>query len=187
MILRIGALSLFSLVLSVKALGCSCVPPPPTATTYRALAEWNVRKAPVIFEGTVERLTVSGWPIKPIPGANVSIEMRLKVSFSGLHSYRGEVPADAIVETGMGGGDCGYWFEKGKSYLVVAWKEDNGSLSTGICSGTTPLVNAGAELRVLRGEPPTSGDLKEWRARDDGSKPATPPPHQVCGKIALPN
>lgn len=43
------------------------------------------------------------------------------------------------VQTGIGGGDCGYQFELGQRYLVDAYASDvdeNVRLSTGICSGT---------------------------------------------------
>jgi hypothetical protein len=63
---------------------------------------------------------------------------------------------EVAVSTGRGGGDCGYPFQIGTSYLVYAGN-DNGKLSTSICSGTSPEVMV-------------SGTLKELRALRDGTR-----------------
>lgn len=60
------------------------------------------------------------------------------------------------IETGMGGGDCGYGFDIGQSYLVDASPVDagpygeNGRLSTSICTATQPEVMAHNLLREIR-------------------------------------
>jgi hypothetical protein len=151
--------------------------------TYRAFAEWRVNRIPVIFEGQVDGIKVRGWPIKPVAGETISVVPRLTVTFSAVHLYRGEITGDAIIETGLSGGDCGYNFVTGESYLVFAWKEESGKLSTSICSGTTLLEDAGAPLRFLRGEAATAGDLADPKTHI--SKP-TPPVPQLCGKISVP-
>jgi hypothetical protein len=56
---------------------------------------------------------------------------------------------EIVVYTGQGGGDCGYPFLVGTSYLVHA-SSYNGQLSTSICSGTSPEVMAAGVLRELR-------------------------------------
>jgi hypothetical protein len=165
------------------AMACKCSPFPSTITTYRAIDEWRINQSSVIFEGKVESLKVTGWPIKPVAGETVSIIPRVTVSFSSVHVYRGETPAELVVETGLGGGDCGYAFAPGESYLVFAWKEENGRLSTSICSGTKLLEDAGTALRFLRGEAATAADLAD--PRTNISKPTTLA-HQVCGKITAP-
>lgn len=81
------------------------------------------------------------------------------VSVRVVHTYRGAVAGTVSVSTGGGEGDCGFDFETGSQYLVYADKVDNESLVTSICSGTSLLAHADAALRVLRGEPPTQGDL----------------------------
>jgi hypothetical protein len=75
-------------------------------------------------------------------------------SFRGAGTPGGEM----TVYTGSGGGDCGYPFLSGESYLVYAepLKQD-GLLHTGICSATAPAAaEAGAvrELRALRDHKP---------------------------------
>jgi len=68
-----------------------------------------------------------------------------------LESFRGAQKVGDIidVQTGMGGGDCGYRFVVGSKYLVDGWNQD-GVLHTGICSITALLDSSGAELRILR-------------------------------------
>jgi hypothetical protein len=181
--LAVGIVSL--LALAVPAFACKCAPPPQDLNSRRAFAEWRLRNAEIVFEGKVEKIEVQGFPLKPEPGKTVTSKMGIRVSFSAVRSYRGSQREQFMVETGFGAGDCGYLFKTGESYLVHAWAE-SGRLSTSICSGTTELENAGAELRLLRGEPPTPDDLlefgnqrnaREWRA-DDSDK--------ICGKVSFP-
>lgn len=184
--IRIGTALVF-LVAWTTAMACSCAPPSPTIKSYRALAESKVNQTPVIFEGTVESMKVKGWPFQPVAGETVSAIPRVSATFSNVHVYRGQPPAEVVVETGVGGGDCGFEFNKGESYLVFAWKEESGHLSTGICSGTRLLRDAGTELRLLRGEPATSADLAEWRRpTEDLASHGRAPAHQVCGKVSPP-
>jgi len=56
---------------------------------------------------------------------------------------------EIVVNTGRGGGDCGYPFVVGTTYLVYASISDS-QLTTGICSGTKPEVMVGGLLRELR-------------------------------------
>ncbi|HYH82671.1 MAG TPA: hypothetical protein VEX86_22960, partial [Longimicrobium sp.] len=39
------------------------------------------------------------------------------------------------VETGLGGGDCGMVFQRGRTYTVYARRHELGRLGTNICSG----------------------------------------------------
>jgi hypothetical protein len=56
---------------------------------------------------------------------------------------------EVVVHTGTGGGDCGYPFIVGTSYLVYASRHD-GVLGTGTCSGTSPAVMVAGVLRQMR-------------------------------------
>jgi hypothetical protein len=59
--------------------------------------------------------------------------------------------SEATVYTGMGGGDCGYPFVPGVSYLVYAGQQNgDGRLHAGICSATAPAVGVGGVLPELR-------------------------------------
>ncbi len=44
---------------------------------------------------------------------------------------------------------CGYHFKKGRTYLVYAYKDAEGRLSTGICSRTRRLKDAAQDIKVL--------------------------------------
>jgi hypothetical protein len=54
-----------------------------------------------------------------------------------------------VVFTGSGGGDCGFPFRRGESYLVYASANTDGWLGTGICGRTAELSRAAADLREL--------------------------------------
>ena len=54
---------------------------------------------------------------------------------------KGEPRRFVEVETGLGGGDCGVVFQRGRAYTVYAGRNDQGRLGTGICSGpSAPLA-----------------------------------------------
>ncbi|MCU1238512.1 MAG: hypothetical protein JWP63_6479 [Candidatus Solibacter sp.] len=55
------------------------------------------------------------------------------------------------IRTGMGGGDCGYGFQRGQAYVVYAYKGADGVLVASICSRTSPVEQAQADLDYLRG------------------------------------
>jgi len=73
------------------------------------------------------------------------------VHFTVEESFRGSsVPgAGIVVDTGLGGGDCGYPFVPGTRYLVYA-SLTGGRLYAGICSETKPAVMAAGILPQLR-------------------------------------
>jgi hypothetical protein len=74
-----------------------------------------------------------------------------------LEGFSGVDGTAVDVATGMGGGDCGFDFETGQSYLVYAHRLEDGSLSTSICSRTRSLDQAAADLdharRIASGKP----------------------------------
>ncbi|WP_150110438.1 hypothetical protein [Granulicella mallensis] len=82
------------------------------------------------------------------------------------------------IETGMGGGDCGYSFEIGQSYLVDAGHYgENERLSTGICSATQPQGMADGLLREIRAilAHQRLPDLSGVVSRRDSLYSSTPP------------
>jgi hypothetical protein len=80
-----------------------------------------------------------------------------RVSFKLTEVLRGDVPESVDVYTGLGGGDCGFKFDAGKTYLVYAHRAAMGPLTTGICARTkeanSSAQNEIKELRVLAREP----------------------------------
>jgi hypothetical protein len=123
----------------------------------------------IVFEGLVEKQDVKTGPIG-VPASTLSITLastHRAVSIHVLRAYRGQVSGNVTVLTGMGLGDCGFDFESGKKYLVYADRVDAGSLFTSICTGTSPLEQAGPALRFLRGQKPTADDLLDGESYYD--------------------
>src|SRR6202000_1556667 len=120
-------------------------------------------------------IQIRGWPPKPVAGETVNAREPLKVTFSAVHTYRGETGKEVSVKTGLGMGDCGFDFQKGNRYLVFAHKEDTGDLTTSICTGTSLLKDAGNSLRLLGVKPAEADDSQE--EIDDSN-------HRICGRIS---
>jgi len=165
-----------------SAAACSCAPPPPGTRTAWALQQWYLQRTPVVFQGKVDKIVLENFPFKPVPGKSISDIPQLRVSFSEVKFYRGESPGSVAIQTGLGGGDCGYPFEPGRSYLVFAYKDDSGALGTGICSGTRRLKNASTALRALRGDPPLPEDLQEPTGTTI-SGPKAENGRKICGRV----
>lgn len=99
----------------------------------------------VIFTGKVtSKLTVS-------PANLNEYFTRNAFQFSVSESFRGSAIAgqDITIYTGTGGGDCGYEFKIGTSYLVYASVHD-GKLVTSICTPTSPAAQVLHIVRQLR-------------------------------------
>ena len=63
------------------------------------------------------------------------------------------------VDTGMGGGDCGYAFQQGETYLIYARGDKAGRYSTGICDRTRRISEAAEDLDYLRTTARTPSNL----------------------------
>jgi hypothetical protein len=131
--------ALFGLVVLIPQLvhACSCV-------SLAANCDRGWSSGETIFVGeatTVEKVA------QPGPGPPVSYA----VHFTIEEGFRGSgVPGSLIVvDTGFGGGDCGYPFVPGTRYLVYA-SVHGGRLYAGICGETKPAVRAEGVLRELR-------------------------------------
>jgi hypothetical protein len=174
-------------IVSTFASACSCGVPSSSLQTPLARAEWILAHEPgFVFEGTVDHIELKDWPIKVVPGT-VLMRTKVSVTFTSVRIYRGLDSQPPVVVTGIGEGDCGYPFETGRSYLVVAEPDEAGQLSTSICSATYPIEFAGTWLRMLRGEPPAPQDLKDL-SLDSVETRETAVSHgkRICGKVSLP-
>lgn len=164
---------------SGPAFGCKCVSPPPDVKTARDLVQWHAKGSDAIFEGMVQRVELK-WQLTESPvGGLVSTDFEqdppvLQVTFDVSRPYKGVERKDLVLTTGIGGGDCGYDFEIGVQYLVFAYRDDSGHLSTGICSGTELLEESQSDLSYLRGEPADSGSIE---------KAASVSPTTLCGHV----
>ncbi|MBD9470198.1 hypothetical protein [Pseudoxanthomonas sp. PXM01] len=78
-------------------------------------------------------------------------EPRRRVRFIVSETFKGTPVRRLTVDTGIGGGDCGYAFRTGQEYVVYAWGKDD-ALATGICSLTGPATHPRSGLDVLRGD-----------------------------------
>ncbi len=151
-----------------RAFACSCVTPP---TPLGALND-----ADAVFSGTVVSIT----PINQnAPGGIYSLTPASnEVVFSVSSVWKGVARSHVTVVTGMGGGDCGYSFNLGDTYLVYAYSSHPGSpvfylgnirvelpissqqFGTSICTRTAPLSLAAADLAQLGpGAQPGQNDL----------------------------
>lgn len=121
---------------------CSCI-----SVGNGCTRGWDT-SAGVVFLGKVtEKIDQA----RPNAAGVVDLSAGYAVHFSIEESFYGgaEARSDTVVYTGSGGGDCGYPFVVGTSYLVYAGVHD-GRLSTGICNGTQPEIMVGGLLKQLR-------------------------------------
>ncbi|HYE17437.1 MAG TPA: hypothetical protein VEA69_03275 [Tepidisphaeraceae bacterium] len=108
------------------ALASKCAPPPPPAEA--------MGKCDAVFLGKVTAVERG--------------DRSIRVTIAVEKSWKGDAKAELVVSTGMDGGDCGYGFQQGKSYVVYAYARDKG-LSTGTCSRTCHVDEAGEDLKAL--------------------------------------
>lgn len=156
-LLLIAAVSLLYLGLDGPertAFACSCVPPRPPAE--------DLEISDAVFRGTVIAIDQNALRY------NNAVVFDVDRSWKGISNYQNVV----TVITGRGGGDCGYHFEWSKEYVVYASASDDGSLDTGICSGTKPVEYASEDLAVFGAGIIPSPVVDEWLKRqlhtDDG-------------------
>lgn len=123
---------------SMVARACSCLPRGPACQSF-----WTTDS---VFVGTV--LTIEPIAVPRNIGNTVVNTSQLVVRFRVNKAYSGDPGTEVAVQTGLGGGDCGYHFDPGHTYLVYGHKS-NGSLYTGICSGTQAIEQVGAALTWL--------------------------------------
>lgn len=108
------------------AYACSCMMPG-TPLEARDAAQ-------TVFSGTVSALG---------RGPNGLI-----VTFDVDQVWKGPEGAQLSLTTADSSASCGYEFVQGEQYLVYGFAQD-GQLSTGLCTRTAPLANAGEDLAAL--------------------------------------
>ena len=118
---------------------CSCFTPGPCGTGWKG--------GQVVFLGEVTaKDSVRREGADPNTAlARLAVHLTVREVFSGPAA----AAKDIVVHTGMGGGDCGYPFIVGQSYLVFASTYQD-QLITSICSSTTPAVMGAALMQQLR-------------------------------------
>lgn len=116
---------------SRPAAACSCVEQTPAE---------QVASADAVFVATAD-----GGP-REVGGSTLAYELEVEAV------HVGEVDAVVEVRTGRGDGDCG--IDLSGRHLVFAHRDDEGRLSTGLCSGTRPLADGEQATGVGPGRVP---------------------------------
>jgi hypothetical protein len=136
-------LILFAFLLPVDQVSaCSCAEP---LSPKEAVAQ-----AQAVFTGVVTNREES-----PDQDPSSFDRRRRRYRFTVTGVLKGEVGTTIDVSTGLGGGDCGYYFELGHEYLVYAFGSPK-ALSTSICSRTKimePPSQVQEEIEELKGTP----------------------------------
>ena len=166
-----GSIVFLLFVSAYDALACSCASSGPPCQAF-----WQTD---AVFSATVisKSVITVDTGIESFPK-----EQQIAVKLLVEDTFRGSLGGnDVEMLTGMGGGDCGYNFEKGKKYLVYA-SEYRGRLRAGICSRTRLLSEATEDLSYFRNLPPeNSGSnirVKVFKSlpplRDNANSEVTP-------------
>lgn len=129
--------------------GCSCVASPVPIPTCQFAWQYHA-----VFTGIVTGITDRELPVivpgkpRPEPDLFLKKQVMLKITqvFTGVNSSEKEI----TIETGFGGGDCGFPFERGVEYIIYAFNQTSGRLSTGICSPTKRTESAAEDLTYFR-------------------------------------
>jgi hypothetical protein len=122
---------------SDPAAACSCAPPgPPRAELERADA---------VFAGTALDFQTGMRRV----GATFMEEPRI-FRLRVVAAWKAASAETVIVRTGSGGGDCGYDFMLGDTYVVYAHRVgESDTLATSICTRTEPIERADEDLKEL--------------------------------------
>ena len=138
---------------------CTCVP------FYDSIGNEIKKDYSLIFKGRVEKIDTVFYIDEGLIKANYTTRdsgayfTGLIVSLWVKGIFKGEKNNNKImIITGIGGGDCGYWFKEGKDYIVYATKQpyilidsfkenknyfkshDEILFETDVCTGTTDQV-----------------------------------------------
>ena len=107
-----------------EVFACSCVPSPENITIEQQVKK-EYDQSSNVFVGEVTEVIA-----KP-DDFFVTVKFKIERTWSDK-----EFQKELAITTGKDDGSCGYAFEKGKKYLVYAFK-DNNKLSTNICTRTS--------------------------------------------------
>src|ERR1044072_1446300 len=128
--------------------------PPPSCMNPGTPCE-SFGKAAAVFVGTVTAVRNSvrqqSKDVSELSKLEDSGEMDsapMAYKFSIEQAYLGVAGSEVEIFTGSGGGDCGFTFQTGQSYLVYAYRY-NDKLSTSICTRTKPFSKATEDIAFL--------------------------------------
>lgn len=119
-----------------EARACSCELPLGDLTHKQQVKKAR-KHSQAVFAGEVVEI------LRPAETNIVIVKFRVE------HSWKGKLEKEVALSTGRGGGDCGYQFRVGHTYLVYAYGFDETSLATNICQRTAALTDVAAEIKLL--------------------------------------
>lgn len=128
---------------------CSCVGPETAADALQSADAVFAGRVVSVRDTVLDEPDFPEWP-------------RRVVTLRVDRAWKGVEAETVTVLTGMGGGDCGFPFRVGETYLVYArrgGRDGTGPLATGICGRTALFAHADKDLREL-GAP-----QRTWPAR----------------------
>lgn len=133
LVVRLALSVLFAwMLLPSAARACDCVNAGPACKAFAV--------TPNVFVGRVVKI-----------GTFASDVGNRQISFEVTNTYRGTVGSTVDILTGSGGGDCGFDFKEGQSYLVYASVQpETGKLFTTICTRTRLLSDARDDLDYFK-------------------------------------
>ncbi len=141
--IRIVVITVIAVVMAMAGIppahSCSCAPPPSPAQAFEGAAAVLMGKVISIGDG---------------PGPYL-VTATLQVS----RIWKGEKRfLQKIVTTGDLGAMCGFYFQVGKSYVIYAYKNQEGQLETNNCTRSAPTDRAAADLAYLYSLPGAAND-----------------------------
>lgn len=170
-LITVFSLGLMLLLGSVeRVLACSCL-------KERSVCE-SVGETDVVFVGKV-----IGGKQKTYSNGQISETWTVgEIHFQVEEGFLGVQKGNQItIRSGTGGGDCGYWFKSGETYLVYSWGDNKKGFFTNICTRTRPIIEAKEDLISLRdlasknSGAKLSGEIREEIGLDDYTLQNTKP------------
>ncbi len=125
-------------------MSCSCMSEEPPDVAFKNMEAVFIGKVISIENNSVYEETENGF--------SYTSASNIQVKFEIITSYKGDRAEQTIINTGVGGGDCGYEFILGKKYVVYAYFRDKGKkeLATNICVRTDLLENAKEDIAFFK-------------------------------------
>ncbi|WP_026909175.1 hypothetical protein [Paucisalibacillus globulus] len=123
-------LVMLTLLFPMPSLACSCAEMSPV--------EDELARSVAVFYGRVLEINEESYP--------------KKVLFDVKEIWKGTDQSQIIIQTGLGGGDCGIDFQVGQEYLVYANDSHlygDEYLSTGICDRTISTLTSNEDFEIL--------------------------------------
>jgi hypothetical protein len=108
---------------------CTCLPPPPPAEAFA--------EAEAVFMGKVDSFEF------------IENGDRRLAKISLVKIWKGDRSTAGEILTAANSAACGYEFLAGETYVIYAYKGENGRLQTGLCERTAPLPEATEDLKYL--------------------------------------